>query len=86
MLCAETEGRLVGLADDCLGLVATRSQVCIFPRTAIREHVHTHTSIHSAQVSVPLAACCKRLRPLMLPKLTEMRTSAILRLSMLGHY
>eukprot|EP00964_Phaeocystis_antarctica_P067775 scaffold41040_cov60-Phaeocystis_antarctica.AAC.2 len=64
-LYAETEPTdgLVGLADDCLALVATRSQV-----------------------SLPLAACCKRLRPLMLPKLTAMRTSAMLRLSMLGHY
>ena len=46
----------------------------------------TGPRLSSAQVLCPLAACCKRLRPLMLPKLTEMRTSAILRLSMLGHY
>ena len=59
---ASMEQSLVMLCDDCLGLVATRSQV-----------------------SVPLAGTCKRLRPLLLPKLTEMRRSALVALSMLGH-
>ena len=39
-----------------------------------------------SQVNVPLAGTCKRLRPLLLPKLTEKRTSALVALSMLGHF
>lgn len=38
-----------------------------------------------APVAIPLAGTCKRLRPLLLPRLEELHNSAMLNLSLLGH-